>query len=220
MYPEVSVVTGAAGCALGFLIPFFAQKTATYKYAAMGKELMPDLQFARIPLKIGCAVFNAAGWMVAGLFAANWVSSALMVLLWTLAIVISIVDIRIHIIPNEAVLVMAILGAGFQFSLFGVNGLLWALAAMVAVMVVFTVLAGFLGLHTVGAGDVKLAGAMALALGYPYILYGLSGMAALLAAYCVFGMAARKLTLKSMIPFAPFLMTGMLVAIAAIALKY
>lgn len=215
----MSVAMGAAGLAAGFFIPLLAQKTAEYKYEAKGRELVPAPRFNGPLLKAGCSVLNAAGWAAAGCYAANWVSPALVALLWTLAVVVAIVDIRIHIIPNEAVLAMAVLGAGLQLALFGAAGLLRALAAMAAVMAAFIVLAAFLGFHAVGAGDVKLAGAMGLALGYPYILHALLGMAALLVVYCAGGIAMKKLTLKSMLPFAPFMMAGMLAAMTAILLR-
>ncbi len=215
----LAVVMGALGLVAGFFAPLLARKTIIYKYAKKNKEFVEDKRFTGSLLKVGSALFNAAGWAVIGFFAKNPFSAVLLSLLWTMAIIIAVIDVRVHMIPNETVLAVAALGIFFQLSYFGVTGLLYSAISIIAVMVAFTVLAGIMGFGvSVGAGDVKLAGAMGLVLGYPYILHGLLAMSALMIVYCIIGLLTKRLTLKSMFPFAPFMMAGMTVAIIAILL--
>ena len=213
-----AVILGTAGLIAGFFIPSLVHRTAAYKYAQRGRALAADGRYTGVPAKAGSAVYNMAGWALAGLLAGNLPAALPAALLWTVALLIGLVDIRTRIIPNEAVAVLAVLGALFQLACFGVRGLLWALVCMVAVMAVFSILAFAMGGGAVGAGDVKLAGAMGLALGY-HILYGLIGMGALLAAYSFAGFVLKKITLRSMVPFAPFLLTGLDAAIIVILLQ-
>jgi leader peptidase (prepilin peptidase)/N-methyltransferase len=84
---------------------------------------------------------------------------------------------------------------------------------MAATMALFLIVALVLGFETVGAGDVKLSGAMGFVLGYPLILYGVLAMCGAIVAFCVAGMALCRLTLKSLLPFAPFMMFGLLFAV-------
>jgi prepilin signal peptidase PulO-like enzyme (type II secretory pathway) len=86
---------------------------------------------------------------------------------------------------------------------------------MMAVMAAFITLGSFLGLHTIGAGDVKLAGAMGLTLGFPRVIYGLLGMSAIIVVWCLGGLLTKKITLKSMVAFAPFITAGTILAILA-----
>lgn len=211
-----AVILGAAGLIGGFFIPLLAHKTAVYKYAQRGRALAADGRYTGTLAKAGSTVYNMAGWALAGLLAGNLPAALLAALLWTASLLIGIVDIRTRIIPNEAAAVLAVLGALFQLSYFGIRGLLWALVCMAAVMAVFSILALVMGGGAVGAGDVKLAGAMGLALGYPHILHGLIGMGVFLAVYSFAGFALKKITLRSMVPFAPFLLTGLDIAIIAI----
>jgi Flp pilus assembly protein protease CpaA len=70
-----------------------------------------------------------------------------------------------------------------------------------------------MGSASIGAGDVKLAGAMALVLGFPQIMYGLIGMSGLLVIWIGPGLLLKKITLKSSIAFGPFMMGGTVFAV-------
>jgi len=214
----LGIVMGMLGLFVGVFIPSAARRVIVYKYKQIRYESAMDRLFENVLVRAGIAGICAAGWTLIGFYAGNRLSAVLLGLIWALAVMISVVDIKVHMIPNESALILAVLGLLFQFSCFGVSGLLSAFFAMVAVMLVFIMLAGFMGFGVVGAGDVKLAGAMGLVLGYPHIIYGMIGMGILLAAYCGIGLLTKKLSLKSMFTFAPFLMTGMAAAIVAILL--
>ena len=108
---------------------------------------------------------------------------------------------------------MIVLGLAFQAVQFGLSALFPALLCMVAMMILFSAVAGFIGFDKVGAGDVKLAGTMGLALGYPAIISGLIIMSVVFVLFTLAGLVTKKLTLKTMVPFAPFMMTGMVFAL-------
>jgi Flp pilus assembly protein protease CpaA len=215
MNVALALIMGSSGMAAGWFIPLAAQKTAAYKLKRSDKTISPDKRFTSVILKLAFLIVNGALWATVGLFASNILHICLLAFILLIAAVIIIVDIRIHIVPNEAIFVLLLAGLVIQFSLNGLLGILYAVITMLVVMVVFITLGSALGLNTIGAGDVKLAGTMGLLLGYPYIMYAMIGMAALLLVWCLGGLATRKLSLKSMFAFAPFMMAGTIFAIVA-----
>ena len=210
-----ALIMGAAGMIIGWLVPRIALKTAEYKLKKSGRTLAPDIRYTSPALRLLCLFTLGALWTVAGLLLSSPLHSLLLALILLDAVVIIIVDLRIHIIPNEAVFVMLAAGLIVQLSFNGLTAAIYAVVTMVAVMAVFIALGAALGLHTIGAGDVKLAGAMGLLLGYPHIMTALIGMSALLLVWCLGGLALKKLKLKSVFAFAPFMMAGTIFAIVA-----
>ncbi len=74
----------------------------------------------------------------------------------------AIIDIRSQKIPNWITFTMTILGLGFHTAVSGFNGLFYSLAGLgtgIGVLIVFYLLGGM------GAGDVKLMGAVGAVLG-------------------------------------------------------
>ena len=203
-----------AGTALGFEIPYIAKKIAFYKYRKKNLVFTSDPRFSAPLIKIGLSVLNGTVWSLSVLFAENYWSAILISFLFTTAVLVAVIDIQIRIIPNELVMVMIALGIVFQTVQFSFMAILTSLLCMAAMVILFTAVAGFIGMDKVGAGDVKLAGAMGLALGYPSIVTALIVMSAVFLVYSVGGLMLRKLTLKSMLPFAPFMMSGMVFALA------
>jgi leader peptidase (prepilin peptidase) / N-methyltransferase len=159
---------------------------------------------------------NGLLWGIAGFAASSVLVAGIIGCLITLAILFTIIDLSIHIIPNELLLVTGAIGIAFQLVVYDPKHLLFALASMVVIFSVFLVLGLVIGLHKIGAGDVKLAGIMGLVLGFPNIMYGILLMAIALLTYCVVGITIGKLTHVSMFPFAPFLMFGMIGALGLV----
>ena len=148
-------------------------------------------------------------WALAGLVIDKPYIALILALFFSMAIMISIIDLSIHIIPNELVLAMIALGVLFQLLYFDWKSLLIAIGCLLGLMGIFAGLAAIIGFDKVGAGDVKLAGAMGLVLGYPYILTAVFVMSVAMLVYCVIGIFIGKLSLVSMFPYGPFLMIGM-----------
>lgn len=213
------VVLCIAGIFLGYKIPDIAQSITLYKCRKKNMELSPNPLYTSIYLKLGLCVLNGAVWVLSGILTEHLPQAILADLLFTMAVLVTIIDIRIRIVPNELLIVMIIFGIAFQAVQFGLTAILISAVCMIAMMVFFTVVAGIVGFDKVGAGDVKLAGAMGLVLGYPNIISALLIMCAGFAIFSVGGIAIRKLTMKSMLPFAPFMMAGMVIALASIILQ-
>ncbi len=206
---------GAAGLLTGWFIPAAAERLIEYKYIKKGQALSRDPRYTSVWLRLVCLAVNGALWAAAGAYAAGIAQAVLLAVILFDALMITIIDIRTHIVPNEAVLVLALAGLALRIIASGLPSVIPAIISMLTVMVVFTTLGSFLGAGTVGAGDVKLVGAIGLVLSWPYIMYGLVGMSALMLVWCGGGLIAKKMTLKSMLAFAPFMMGGAVFAILA-----
>ena len=210
-----AVTMGVLGMVSGWLIPLAASKAAEYKLHKNGETPAADPRFTSPILKLLCLVLNGALWTATGLFSEDLLYAFLLAVILLDAAVITIVDIRIHLVPNEAVLIMSLAGLILQIGFNGMASLIGAVISALVVMVVFVALGSVLGFNTIGAGDVKLAGAMGLALGWPLIMYALIGMSAILLIWCLGGLITKKLKLDSMLAFAPFMMAGTVFAIVA-----
>ena len=200
------------GC-IGYFSPPAAEKTAQYKRGRQNRPLAPDPRYQHPLLRIGLAILGAAYGTAAGLYSQGWATPVFLLLIFTLCVLFSLIDIRIRIVPNEMILAGILLGLAYRFALFGLSGVLNGFVSMAAVMAVFILLARILGYAKIGAGDVKLAGVMALMLGYPDILNALLIMSMAVILYSLVGLITHKLSVKSYFPFAPFMMLGQLIAV-------
>lgn len=202
------------GAGVGLALPEISKSITAFKCKEKNTELIYDSRYTSLLLKVGLCIFNGVAWGLAGLFSESILSAVLVSMLFTIAVIIAIIDIRIRIIPNELLLIMLAMGIAYQAVSFGLMAILTSLVCMVVMIIVFTAVAGFVGMDKVGAGDVKLAGAMGLVLGYPNVITAVLIMSAVFLIFTLIGMTLRKLTLKSMLPFAPFMMTGMIFTLA------
>ncbi len=149
------------------------------------------------------------------LFAFLCAVAACVYLLW-LAVLLSIIDIRTHTLPNRyvlpaypiagALLLVAALAAGSPQHLLSAAGGAAAMAALYWLLW-FAYPAGM------GFGDVKLAGVLGLFLGFLGWQHVLLGAAAGFIAGGLWGLAlivSRRGTVKSAIPFGPSMLAGAL----------
>jgi leader peptidase (prepilin peptidase)/N-methyltransferase len=202
----------------GYKIPDISNRIIEYKKRKKNFETNESKELSNI-LKLLICLFNFAAWIATGLYTDNIVTAVLIGIQITLGLIIAVIDINIRIIPNELVLTLIILGITFQTINFGFKNILGAIISMIAVMIIFTAVAGFMGFGKVGAGDVKLAGAIALALGYPLIITAVGIMAIVLLTYILIGLALKKIYLSTMLPLAPFLSAGYILALLTIVLN-
>lgn len=100
----LSVITGFLGLATGVFIPFITQKTIEMKYAGKNKPIDQGKRYTGSVLTAASSIYNLTGWAVAGLLAKNILLAVVISLIWTMLLVISWIDLRIHRIPNEMVL--------------------------------------------------------------------------------------------------------------------
>lgn len=202
MHIKVGIAYGMLGICLGWLSYNVSQRLMKRK---KGEEYKINEGLA---IKICFYLINGVIWFLSGLFIDNVLNALLINFQITLGIVIAYIDIRIRIIPNELVLTIIIVGIIFQTIFYGMYGLIGSIMSMIFIMIVFTTLANFMGMGKVGAGDVKLAGAIGFALGYPLVSTAMGIMAIVLLAYILVGLALRKIKLTTMLPLAPFLAAG------------
>jgi len=209
---------GLTGALSGFIIPYAAQKFSTYKSIAERPRSAPDRLYTSARVKVIICLFSAAVWALAaaGMDSVFW--ALLVSLLFGLSVLTALVDLKANVIPNELVLALSAVGMVFQCSYYGYNSLLVSIFCMLVIAGLFTIVAGALGFGKVGAGDVKLSGVMGLILGYPNIIAALTIMSLALLIYSMIGFLTRRLTLRSMLPLAPFMMLGMLMTLIFIIL--
>ncbi len=137
------------------------------------------------------------------------------------AVVLTVIDLQHHLLPNLVIVPAAVLGLVFLLVSALFDGTAGALVR--AVLAAVVVLAGFLVLALVspsglGMGDVKLAGLLGLYLGW--VSWGVVVLA-VLAAFLVQALLAltllvsRRVTRQSELPFGPALLVGTALALAA-----
>lgn len=208
---------GLVGAAIGGMLPELVGKMILIR---TGTESSSTLTLtgneAAGMQKLMSGILLAGVWIFADFKFSEIATASLAALLMTIALAITVIDWRIHKIPNELVLLMLITGIAFQILHFGLSSLPNALLSMLVMMAVFLVPVFLGGFDKIGAGDVKLAGVMGLVLGRIYIVPAVMVMCGALLIYCVIGLYFRKLSLRSKFAFAPFMMLGMSFAIACL----
>ena len=209
---------GLTGALSGFIIPYAAQKLSLYKASVAKRANAFDNLFTSVYTKVIVCLLSAAVWALAAAGMENLFLALLISLLFGLSLLTALVDLKINVIPNELVISMLIVGIVFQCSYYGFDSLLTAILCMAIIAGLFNIIAVALGFSKVGAGDVKLSGVMGLVLGYPNIIAALTIMSISLLIYSQIGLLTRKLTLRSMLPFAPFMMFGLIMTLICIVL--
>ena len=204
---SASVVYGILGILIGCIIPEISLKIMEYKKGNVHIKKSEVFLFSRLS-RICFCLFNGAAWAVTGLYLDSIFIALLISFQITLGLIVAFIDINIRIIPNELVLTIIILGIIFQTLNYGLYGIFGSVMSMIFIMIVFTALAIFMGLGKVGAGDVKLAGAIGFALGYPLTITAMGIMSIILLLYILAGLAFKKIQLSTMLPLAPFLAAG------------
>ncbi|HZX20818.1 MAG TPA: prepilin peptidase [Clostridia bacterium] len=208
------IIGAVLGLAIGLFIFKISEEIVKYKCRKLNKEIPgPDTMSAmsgNIFILIHVLLYTTA-YLIMPPAKAIFVG-----LFITIAMIGTIVDIYIHIIPNETVLFL--LGTGvvyriitegmssFKGSLLGlllITGLFLGTGAIVYLM------KGTIG---VGAGDLKLAMAIALTLGYPGALYFLFGLAGAILGYLALRYKSKTLIFGASFPMAGQIMTGFIVA--------
>lgn len=207
------IIFGIMGLVIGYRIPYISNKIIKYKRPEthIDENNFLDSNIMRVMIIAVTTILWALSGNINNTIVGLIISAQI-----TIGIIIAYIDVKIRIIPNELVLTMIILGILFQTVSFGVKALIGAAISMAVMMAVFTAVAGFVGFGKVGAGDVKLAGAMGIALGYPLIITAIGVMAVSLLVFILTGMALKKIYISTMLPFAPFMIIGYIAAFVSL----
>lgn len=202
------IMFGLVGCVIGYFIPKACNSIIEVKLTQRQRQKDPNFLDQKKWIAI-ITVLNGLLWCGTGYFAQGIITAILVGCLMTMAIMFTVIDMIIHIIPNEMILAGLALGSIFQLTTFDIKHFLIALACMASIIILFTIVGLIFGLNKIGAGDVKLAGLMGLILGYPLVLYAVLMMCAALVVFTIGGLATGKMTHVTMFAFAPFIMLGL-----------
>jgi leader peptidase (prepilin peptidase)/N-methyltransferase len=213
MNTTAALIMAMMGLAAGWFVPITAEKLIAYKFLKKKKEVPDGKKYLSVISRLICMLISGILLAFTGLLTNSVFNAVLYSIVMINAVLISVIDIRVRMIPNETVFLLAAVGLVLLITAGDVMGIIQAVISVVVVMSVFIALGSALGLDSIGAGDVKLAGAMALVLGFPQIMYGLIGMSGMLVIWIGIGLLLKKLTLKSPLAFGPFMMGGTVLAV-------
>lgn len=129
--------------------------------------------------------------------------------LFSILLVISMIDLKHSIIPNGlviAIMVLAVINLGFDFS----NWISYTIGffCVSGILLLIAVITG----GKMGGGDIKLMAAAGLLLGWEKILLALMIGAIIGAVIGIALIVMKVITRKQMIPFGPFLSLGIIIS--------
>ena len=201
------VVLAVSGFVIGWFIPNMYRGVIEYKCVQRSRDA-PEFN-SSVWHNVLFAIGNMAIYAFAMILTGDYVLAMSASVLISLAIIITAVDIKIRLIPNELVLILLLMGAVYRLNLAGLSGIIQSLAGALIMVLLFGLSGKLAGFNKVGAGDLKLAFAIGIVCASTNIGPALIVMAVTLAVVTVGGMLIGKLRRTDMIPFAGFMMAGM-----------
>ncbi len=214
------------------LVPVFSFILLCGKCRACGTRI--SLQYPLVELVTACAFLLPALFFFPHYsFPVMHPYAVAMAALWlpiiVLMVIIAGVDMRLMLIPDETVIGLSLVGLALSSYRDSFLGAYAALFSQFASPFLNHVAGGVLGLallglivilsrgRAMGMGDVKLAGAMGLILGFPDIVFALA-LSFLVGGIWSAGLLALKwgrggATMKTMVPFGPFMVAGFFIHI-------
>lgn len=202
------------GILFTLLVPVASNKLIDYKNkkASVEREMFKTSKLFEFlfPLTVGIAAVYFVNWRNL----AFW-QQLFVIIFCFIGCVGTLVDNRIRIIPNELVLFILFLAIPYRLIDGGFSYLLNSFVTMFGIMSflvgTFFILRMFIAsIVPAGAGDLKLVMAVAFVLGYPDIINGMFFISIFLCGYVFVGMFFNRLTFKSYVPMAGFIMSGMM----------
>jgi leader peptidase (prepilin peptidase)/N-methyltransferase len=160
-----------------------------------------------------------------------YIATSLWLLVTYTSIVLSAIDLRLRIIPDQCNALLGVLGIallGFRYLYGGVSNFTGAYAsilgspdnifisALIAIAFAVLLFGGtiyFTKGRGMGLGDLKLAIPLALLLGWPDVLIAFMASFIIGSAVGLLMIAGKRATMKAAVPFGPFIVIGMYVAI-------
>ncbi len=157
--------------------------------------------------------------LVSGLMFVGILMSGQIGLIWLLAamalLLLSLIDLRLYIIPDQINLFLALLGVGILVDKGISSSAIWQ-----GHLLGFFVGAAFFGLiilitkgKGMGMGDLKLVAALGFLFGWPKILLIIIAAFVLGSISSVFLLLSKRKTMKDGIPFGPFLAVAAMVVL-------
>jgi len=193
-------------------------------------ELLTAIVFVTVPMRIGAMAYMLFPNGIALLSLVHLAVSALWIAIFTLFIVLAVIDLRHMIIPDFVTITLAAIGialagvmqwlGGFSLlhgsfmghyaMIFGFRESIWVnhfFAAFVG-LIFFGLIIGLSRGRAMGWGDLKLAGALGLIFGWPDIVLVLM-LSFIIGSIISVGLMVRgRKTMGDAVPFGPFLVIG------------
>jgi prepilin signal peptidase PulO-like enzyme (type II secretory pathway) len=192
-------------------------------------EILTGLVFLFVPVKLK-EIFHLWGAVSSGQNFFLLALMALWLLVFSLLILVFLIDLRLFIIPDHINLLLAVLGIfaifigsywdlfgsvkgsflGHHSLLFGFRDSIWLnhIAGALIGLIVFGLIAVLSRGRAMGWGDVKLMGALGLIFGWPDVLIIMFLAFVIGAIVSLFILALGKKSLKDIVPFGPFIALG------------
>jgi Predicted membrane-associated HD superfamily hydrolase len=209
-------VASAVGVGMGAFIPPFVKRVVGFKCRQYGRPLV------RRRFSVRTWGFVIVLTVAFALLSARFVSleqSPFFIGFCVIAIVGTLVDHQIRMIPNELVLLLFMLGLPYRIMVSGFSGVPRSMLASLITAGVFLLAAGTTFLLKknigVGAGDLKLAVTISFIVGLSGVFLFLFGMVAAILLYCFGGLLSRRLTVGSTFPMCGQIMAGFVFALFA-----
>ena len=196
---------------LGILIPMLPGRIMKFKQKT---DLASEKKIKAVTVVAEIAYILSDGYvLIQEQFLLNYL---LLSFILILSAVIIIIDTRCRIIPNVCLFPMMLIAIGYLIYS-AVNGMDWIYIIfniISMVMMCFGLIFLTAALHFqgyLGAGDIKYLSVGALLFGFSNRIVGmLVGIAISMAAYLIPMFISKKLTMKSLIAFGPFIGFGMM----------
>lgn len=209
------IIISIIGLIIGFSMPVVATLVNKYKLNKYDREYDEDHEYKGYTSFVTAVLLFFLFYIAASIYEVPAILIVLVLL--TLAVIGTLVDMKIRLIPNELVLIILILGITLRILTEGFAALKGSLIALLLVVVIFGITAGITymirGSAGVGAGDFKLMSVIAITLGMPGVVYFLIGMSIALVFYVIYGTITKKLTLGSAFPMCGPIMVGFVYAL-------
>lgn len=195
------------GLVAGLISALLTAHGKAKSFGGIGKLLSGKKQRRILTLLIvGCMAFGAYGVLLHGvgenslklLFLSSYLAS------------VTVNDLADKEIPDLTSIVFAVIFVATLLWFDGVQGLLnGAIGAVVAG--VLPLVAWLIKRDSIGFGDIKMLAVCGLMCGIPGIIYVMIRSALVILLYSIVMLLLKKLNLKSEIPYAPFLLFGVLI---------
>lgn len=207
------VIYALAGAVFGWFAFPLAERIIDYKSRKKNKEVPTYLWNTKERL---VCILAAVILAVAAAYCFPAVPSVWICGFFFIAIIGTLVDYRIRIIPNELVLLVFLLGLFLNLTEGGAGRLVSSVISCLCTFVLFLLTARitycFVKSMGVGAGDVKLASAAAFAVGASRLSWFYLGIAVSLLAYIMVGIYLGKIKIGSTFPMGGQIMAGLVAA--------
>ena len=188
--------------AVGLLVHSLSVFFITKRAGVIGNNILLNAKYSALSF----AVLNGAVWLISiYAFGSNTLTVEFLIML-SLCLVLSVVDISIRKIPNEILLLMLVVSLTFLIANNNIGNITDRLIGLVAGIIIF-LLPTLIG-KGAGAGDIKLAGVVGFCLGFHDMLEAYMYMLIPLLIYTAYVYITKKGNVKSKVALGAFMSVG------------